>query len=81
MDVLPPLGAFIRPIGMTRYGYCLRVVRQFTDDDGQPAIEYERWGMRDGRPVDDGHILREYYTDLVPCLIPFDADGQQELFA
>lgn len=69
MDSLPPLGAFLRPVGMIHYGYCLRVLRHFADDE-RPGVEYERWGMRDGCPLDDGHIQREYYIDLVPCLTP-----------
>jgi hypothetical protein len=69
MDALPPLGAFIRPIGPTRYGYCLRVLRQIDTKEG-PCIEGERWGMRDQRPLDDGHIQREHFEYLTPSLVP-----------
>ena len=66
---LPPPGAFIRPIGPTRYGYCLRVLRQIDTKEG-PCIEGERWGMESGRPVDDGHVRREYFEYLTPALVP-----------
>jgi hypothetical protein len=35
-----------------------------------PAIEYERWGILDGCPFDDGHLRRGYFIDLVPTLVP-----------
>lgn len=68
---LPAIGTFLRPIGLIRYGYCLRVMRQFHGSAvEEPGIEYERWGMQDGLPCDDGHVKRGYYIDLLPGPAP-----------
>lgn len=65
---LPPMGAYLRPVGTHCYGYCVRVVRQFASDgrDQHPGIEYERWALRDGLPHDDGHVMRGSFIDLLP---------------
>lgn len=65
---LPPMGAYLRPVGIHCYGYCVRVVRQFASDGcaQHPCIEYERWGLRDGLPHDDGHVMRGSFIDLLP---------------
>lgn len=68
---LPAIGTFLRPIGLIRYGYCLRVMRQFHGSAvEEPGIEYERWGMQDGRPHDDGHVKGGYFIDLNPGPAP-----------
>lgn len=71
---LPPLGAFLRPVGMLPYFYCIRVMQQFdpAEDDNleYPAIEYERWALREGRPFDDGNVRRGSYIDLLPAMVP-----------
>lgn len=70
---LPPLGTYLRPVGMLPYQYCLRVVQQFLPgpaDDWAPGVEVERWGVAEGRPVDDGHVARGGYLDLLPSTIP-----------
>ncbi|MGE8591480.1 MAG: hypothetical protein ACN6OD_19105 [Alcaligenes sp.] len=73
-DPLPPLGAFLRPVGILRYGYCIRVMQQFDPAEDKnlafPAIEYERWGIRDGQPFDDGNVRRGSYIDLLPAMVP-----------
>ena len=53
----PPVGAYLRAVGQG-YGYCLRVVRNFQPDPAdrdQEGTEFERWGMKDGIPIRDGH--------------------------
>lgn len=49
----PPVGAFLRAVGMG-HGYCLRVVQNF-QAEREEGTEFERWGMKDGAPVKDGH--------------------------
>ncbi len=76
---LPPIGAFLRPIGIHGFCWSLRVTHHW--DEGR--IEYERWGLKDGRVIDDGHVMPGHVRDLVPTLIPgvwrdpFDFGGHQ----
>ena len=70
---LPPLGSFLRPIGSRRWWlYTLRVLRHFDPGPGDdaPSIEYERWGIRDGLPYDDGAVQRGHYIMLAPTSMP-----------
>ncbi|WP_313073241.1 hypothetical protein [Melaminivora sp.] len=65
---LPPVGAYLRPVGLYRYSYCIRVVRQLAGDESnhRSGIEGERWGLQDGIPHDDGHVMRGWFADLLP---------------
>lgn len=69
---LPPLGTFLRPVGIMRWKYTMRVIRHFPPDryNWNPGIEYERWGIRDGRPYDDGDVTAGHSIDLMPTLLP-----------
>lgn len=71
MSELPALSTFLRPIGICRYAFSLRVVRHFPADRNSSSngIEYERWGLRCARPYDDGHVSRGYFLDLEPTRI------------
>lgn len=72
IPTLPPRGRFLRPIGLHRFGYTMRVVGHVDPENAldHPAIEYERWGVRGGMPVDDGNVRRGYYLSLCPTLLP-----------
>lgn len=69
--ILPPPGAFLRPIGIHRFRYAMRVLRVFDACNSEPpGIEYERWGISaDGMPIDDGNVSRGFFIDLIPSLI------------
>lgn len=68
-EQMPPVGAFLRPVGYG-YGYCLRVVKTWAPDKEHPRgyVEFERWGLKDGVPVRDGHHDHSWQSDLVPAL-------------
>lgn len=67
---LPPLGSFLRPIGARSFGYTMQVTRHYIEADEPSAIEYARWGIRDGLPCDDGHIKPGRIIELEQTAIP-----------
>lgn len=65
MTAHPPIGAYLRPVGI--YAYCYRVlsVRPAIDDDATTIWDLERWGMTEERtPVRDGHQHMCWLRDL-----------------
>jgi hypothetical protein len=61
---LPEPGAFIRPIG--RVAYCLQLIKITppTKEDPREVWEFDRWGMKDGKPFMDGHRSKCWISDL-----------------
>lgn len=61
----PELGAFIRPVGRG-YAYCYQVLRVWTPtkEDPREGLDLKRWGMKDGRPFNDGHLSTCWLTGL-----------------
>lgn len=58
MNLMPVPGTFLRPLG--GYGYTLEVVSIHPPQrtiGGLPQALCRRWGQKDGRPFDDGHVL------------------------
>lgn len=77
---LPPIGSFLKPVGATRLHWSMRVTHHWDDD----RISYERWGLKDGRVIDDGRVAPGYVAgNLVQTPIPgvwrdsFDFGGHQ----
>lgn len=68
-EQMPPVGAFLRPVGRG-YAYCMRVVKVWPTSKDSPriTIEYERWGLENETPVRDGHQNYGWNSDLVPAL-------------
>lgn len=52
----PPTGAFLRPVGHYAYSYKVLSVHAPSKDDPQEVVVFERWGLKDGIPIDDGHV-------------------------
>ena len=59
MNALPPIGSFIRPVGVAGYRYCIKVTHHFGK-----RVQGERWGMQDKHPTDDGHRSGFHGFDL-----------------
>lgn len=77
---LPPIGSFLKPVGTERLHWSMCVTHHWGDD----AIGYERWGLKDGRVIDDGRVAPGYVAgNLVQTPIPgvwrdsFDFGGHQ----
>lgn len=76
---LPPIGAFLKPVGASKFHWSMRVTNHWDGD----RIGYERWGLKDGRVIDDGRITQGCVGDLVQTSIPgvwrdpFDFGGHQ----
>ena len=55
----PAIGTFVKPVGLFGYLYCLEVLAVVTYEawTGE-CVQWQckRWGMKDGQPVDDGHL-------------------------
>ncbi|MEP6770265.1 MAG: hypothetical protein ABI893_00600 [Polaromonas sp.] len=59
---LPPIGAYLKPIGQSRYRYCCKVLNVAPADDGWNCdrVYYERWGQNDdGLAFNDGHLSKD----------------------
>ena len=62
--IAPSPGTFLRPLG---YSYTLEVLEVFPSDKdcgGLPRVLCRRWGLKDGRPFDDGHVLAGHGLSL-----------------
>lgn len=62
-SLLPAIGTFIRPVGVSGYRFSIKVCHVFPDHG---RVQGERWGMQDKRPIDDGHRSHGNCFDLVP---------------
>lgn len=57
MGLMPSRGTFLRPLGS--YGYALEVLSIHPPQrlrGGLPQALCRRWGLKDGRPFNDGHV-------------------------
>ena len=72
MGGMPQIGQFLKPVGTVKYQYTVRVMRVWPPGPNHLdwGIEYERWGLKDGQPFDDGHVVDKCYTELAPTAIP-----------
>lgn len=52
-----PIGKFLRPVG--GFAYCLKLKRVVTDQ-----WQFERWGMKENRPFNDGHRNSAYINGI-----------------
>ena len=67
----PQPGTFLHPVG--RYRYALEVLQVWPTvwDDGRtglPKVQFRRWGSKDGRPFDDGHVSNSTATHPIHYL-------------
>lgn len=69
---MPQIGQFLKPVGTIKYQYTARVLRIWAPSEANPywGIEYERWGLKDGQPFDDGRVVDGCHTELEPTAIP-----------
>jgi hypothetical protein len=59
---MPAPGTFLSP--GDAYGYTLQVEKLFADGDGLTRAVCIRWGKKDGRPFNDGHLHRGHVVRL-----------------
>lgn len=66
----PPIGAYIRPVGR-EYTYALRVLKVLPEDnEGPEQWQCERWGLKDGKPFNDGARSGIHYLDGLKEVLP-----------
>jgi hypothetical protein len=59
---MPAPGTFLSP--GDAYSYALQVVSVHASDNGLPRAVCIRWGKKDGRPFNDGHLGRDHVVQL-----------------
>lgn len=57
-----PINQFLRPVG--NYGYCLKLLRVVAEKWAD-QWQFERWGMKEKKPFNDGHKSKWYMRNIV----------------